>query len=133
MEFAITQIERVELPNCPETTWAGKEATTKPAPLLAKYRVTIEAGDQRGELLLEIRSQPRGTFLVDEYEEDGLLQAVMPFFAAVASEKRRLHLYNEAIRHICDFVGAYWLGEVPDPPWKRNLCDPQDAQPRRQR
>ena len=133
MEFAVTHIEKVDLPNYLETTWAGKEATTKPAPLLAKYRVVIETAGQRCELLLEIRSGPHGVFRVDEYQEDGLFQAVMPLLASIPSGKRRRHFYNEAVRQMSESVAQFWIGEATAPPWKYELRDREDAQPRDQR
>ena len=116
MRVKIEAIEKVDLPNYLETVWSGDKSETKEAPLLAKYRVDIQYGDKREKLFFEVRKQPNGNPLIDEYYEDQVYEAIHRLISHIDSNKTKTRTYNNLIQLISALVFREWDGERNDYP-----------------
>ena len=116
MELYIQSIEEVQLPNYIETIWSSGESHTRQAPLLAKYRVDLITEDRTIELFFEVREQPSGYVLIDEYYEDQVYNSLMGLLPETMDSKARSKTYSELEQRITDVVLRIFEGSETDFP-----------------
>ncbi len=110
MNFEVTKIEEIDLPNYLETISSGQTSHTRSAPLLAKYRVDLRHRDHLEELVFEVREQPNSYPLIDEYYEDQVYNALNRILSSIPNKKKKLKAHNSLLSEISMAVFNEWEG-----------------------
>lgn len=111
MRIEIKAIEEVDLPNYLETISSGNASVTKEAPLLGKFRVDIQYENKKEELIFEVREQPNGNPLIDEYYEDQVYEAIHRLISHINNDKEKRTTYNNIIELLSPLVFEEWEGK----------------------